>query len=133
MIYTLDTNIFSYLLKKDAKIKRQMEKAIENEFEFVILPIVYYEITRWLMERNAINLQAEFKIMCDEMPLAETNKAIWDKAAELYVATRKIGKPIGNDADLLIAAFCITNSYILITNNTQHFENIDGLKFINWK
>ena len=133
MIYAFDTNIISYLLKKDEQVQKQMKTAIDNEYEFVMLPIVYYEVSRWLLERKAVRLQAEFHQMCAEMPLAEANKAVWDKAAELYVYTRQIGKSVGSDVDLFIAAFCIVNGYTLITNNTRHFEDITGMKFINWK
>jgi len=80
-----------------------------------------------------MTLQEEFKQMCAEMPLVEINKSVWDKAAELYVYSRQIGKPVGGDTDLLIAALCLVNSYTLVTNNTKHFEHIDGLKLVNWK
>ena len=42
------------------------------------------------------------------------------------------GQPF-DDVDLMIAAFCITNDYTLVTNDTRHFEHINGLKFINWR
>ena len=133
MIYALDTNIISYLLKKDARIQRQMAIAIDNEYEFAMLPIVYYEVSRWLLERKATRLQEEFNLMCEEMPLAEASKAVWDEASKLYVHTRHIGRPVGNDADLFIAAFCIVNDYTLVTNNVRHFVNINGLKIVSWK
>jgi len=44
---------------------------------------------------------------------------------------RKTGKTIC-DADILIAAHCIVNGYTLITHNTKHFENIEGLLLENW-
>ncbi len=98
-----------------------------------MLPIVYYEVTRWLLEKKALKLQADFMQMCAELPLATTNKAILDQAAVLYIRLRQIGKPIGSDADILIASYCLVNNYTLITNNTRHFERIDGLEIINWK
>jgi predicted nucleic acid-binding protein len=46
----------------------------------------------------------------------------------------KQGKPIGGkfDGDVFIAAYCLVNSYTLITNNKDHFERINGLKFVKW-
>jgi predicted nucleic acid-binding protein len=67
------------------------------------------------------------------MPFAEINKAVWDKAAGLYVYSRQVGKPVGDDTDIIIAALCLLNDYTLVTNNTRHFEHIDGLKLVNWK
>jgi predicted nucleic acid-binding protein len=37
------------------------------------------------------------------------------------------------DADILIAAFCLYNNYILVTDNTKHFINIKGLNTVNWR
>lgn len=36
------------------------------------------------------------------------------------------------DADIFIAAFCIHNNYILVTDNIKHFSNITDLRTINW-
>ena len=37
------------------------------------------------------------------------------------------------DADILIAAFCLHNNYILVTDNIKHFKNIKGLNTVNWR
>jgi len=131
--FALDTNIISYILRNDETVINRFRQESDNENEFVMIPVVYYEVSRWLMERNAIKLQAEFNALCSELPLLGTEKDVWDKAAALYVHTRKIGKPVGSDADLLIAAYCLINNCTLVTNNTRHFENIDGLSLVNWK
>ena len=133
MIYALDTNIISYVLKNDETVINRYRQETGKGNEFVMLPIVYYEVSRWLIERNAKKLYTEFNEMCAEIPLIDTGKEIWDKAAELYVHTRQTGKPVGGDADLLIAAYCLVNNCTLITNNIRHFENIDGLRLVNWK
>ena len=131
--YALDTNIISYILKKDEEIIKRYFQESKKGNEFIILPVVYYQVSRWLLERSAKKLLAEFDEMCIESPFVETNKEVWKKAAFLYVYTRKIGKPVNDDADLLIAAYCLLNNYVLVTNNTRHFEIIEGLKLANWK
>jgi len=133
MTYTLDTNIISYVLKKDEAVINRYRYESGQGNEFVMLPIVYYEVSRWLLERNAKKLQAAFDEMCTEIPLLDTSKEVWDRAAVLYVHTRHSGKPIGGDADLLIAAYCLVNDCILVTNNIRHFDRIDRLKLVNWK
>ncbi|GHU53286.1 hypothetical protein FACS1894200_13840 [Spirochaetia bacterium] len=52
-------------------------------------------------------------------------------AARIYADLKKRGLLI-EDADILIAAFCIQNDYILVTNNSKHFKNIGNLNSINW-
>ena len=133
IIYAMDTNIISYILKKDEAVINRYRQESRQGNEFVMLPVVYYEVSRWLLERKAKKLQAEFNAMCMEIPLMDTTKEVWDKTAALYVHTRRIGKSIGSDADSLIAAFCLTSDCTLVTNNIRHFEHIDGLKLVNWK
>lgn len=36
------------------------------------------------------------------------------------------------DFDLLIASVAITRNYILVTNNTRHYNRIPDLKLENW-
>jgi predicted nucleic acid-binding protein len=133
MIYALDSNIISYFLKKDSIIREKMRAATEQNNRFVMPAIVYFEVKRWLLELGAKNKEADFTELCQSLPLGEFDKRVWHLAATLYVQARKKGKPIDDDADLLIAAFCIVNGYTLVTNNTRHFENIDGLDYVNWK
>ena len=49
------------------------------------------------------------------------------KFAEIRRKLRKNGNLIDN-FDILIAATCLTNDLVLITNNLKHFERIEGLK-----
>jgi len=47
--------------------------------------------------------------------------------AELYNKRLTVG-----ENDIQIAAFCMHNNYTLVTNNTDDFKNITGLKFVDW-
>jgi len=49
----------------------------------------------------------------------------------VYAKLKKDGILI-DDSDILIGAFCIAHGYILVTDNTRHFERIDGLQIENW-
>jgi predicted nucleic acid-binding protein len=132
MIYALDSNIISYVLKEDTSVINRYRQEAHQNNEFIIPPIVYFEIKRWLLENGAIKKQIEFDNMCRVIPIGGLDKNIWDIAAKLYVHSRQNGKP-ASDADIIIAAFCIANNYTLVTNNTRHFGDIDGLKLANWK
>lgn len=54
------------------------------------------------------------------------------KAADIYGALSGEGA-IVSDADILIASIAIINSFVLITNNINHFSRIKGLLLDNWK
>jgi len=113
--YALDTNIISYILRKDETVRSRFRNESAQGNEFVMIPVVYYEVSRWLKERGAMKLQESFDDLCSRLPLLITGKDIWDKASDLYVYTRKIGKPVGSDADLLIASYCLLNNCTLVT------------------
>jgi tRNA(fMet)-specific endonuclease VapC len=59
------------------------------------------------------------------------DKNILDIASGIKTQLEKRGITIG-DNDILIAAYCLKHNLILITNNTKHFENIEGLATENW-
>jgi len=54
-----------------------------------------------------------------------------EEAIKVYVQERR-AKRNTEDADILIAAFCLHNSYILVTDNTKHFQDIADLHLVNW-
>lgn len=56
---------------------------------------------------------------------------IADKASDIYDELRKAGNLV-EDADMLIAATVIRHEMIVVTDNTQHFKRIRGLKLENW-
>ena len=52
-------------------------------------------------------------------------------SAGLYAKLRKKGTPV-DDIDLLIAGIALEHNLTLVTNNTSHFERIEGLEIENW-
>jgi len=129
--FALDTNIISYLLKMDAHIVEMVSKETSAGHKLIIPPIAYYEIKRGLLAVNATVKMEVFERLCSKNVVGEINRAVLDEAAGLHATLRRAGRPI-DDADLLIAAFCIVHEYTLITNNPRHFEHIDGLQLANW-
>lgn len=132
MIYILDSNIVSYLLKKDAGVAARYLQEFEKGNDFVIPPIVYYEVKRWLLAKSFNERLGRFEVLCQKIKPVQFDWSVWETAIQLYVSLAQQGKPI-DDFDLFIAAFCLVNDYVLVTNNTRHFERIDGLKLVNWK
>ena len=56
---------------------------------------------------------------------------MWVKSAHIFVEMRKKSFTVGDD-DIFIAAFCLLNGYTLVTRNVKDFENISGMKYVNW-
>lgn len=131
MIYALDTNTISYWLQKNKQIAEQLNQTLRQGNTVIIPPTTYYELRRGFKHKAAPGKEFAFSLMCKSYEVGEMNLAAWEEAADIYADTRKAGRPV-EDTDILIAAFCIVNGYILVTHNTKHFEGIDGLHLVNW-
>ena len=130
MIYALDSDIISYMLKDNRNVLQKFWKLIDADNFYCISPIVYYEVKRGLTEKKATKKLKEFKDLCNDSIKKAMTTEIWEKAVEIWVGLKSTGRLIG-DGDIFIAAFCIINGYTLITNNTKHYENIKELQIIN--
>lgn len=130
--YVLDTNIVSYILRGEQSVAGMYRAEGMKGNEFVLPPVVRYEIIRGLLAKAAMKKLENFEKFCENFDIVEINTPVWHKAAEIYAHLQKMGKS-REDADILIAAFCIVNGYTLVTNNTKHFRHVDNLKLVNWK
>ena len=64
MIYALDSNIISAILKKDADTITRFRQEIKQRNEFIIPPIVFYEIERGLLAKNLLVKRRAFIDFC---------------------------------------------------------------------
>jgi predicted nucleic acid-binding protein len=92
---------------------------------------VYYEIRRGLLSVDAATKLAAFERIFKTLGVDDMTVNDMNAAAHIYSVRRRQGRPM-NDSDLLIAAQAVSRGYTLVTNNTKHFEGIDGLKLANW-
>ena len=128
--YCLDTNIISYLLKSNQVIANRLKREITNNSIKISL-ISYYEILRGLKYIENQKKILKFESLLKIFDMLEMNLDTFEIAAKIYSELRKSGNLI-DDADLLIAANCIVNDCVLITNNLKHFQRIQSLKCENW-
>ena len=131
MDFTLDTNIMSYLLKGDKSILKNVQNIITNGEKLIINPITFYEIYRGLLNKKAVKQLNKFEQYCNQFENCEFSRKTFIIAAEIYSDLKSNGKLI-DDADIFIAALCIENGFVLITNNEKHFNRVKKLKFLNW-
>jgi predicted nucleic acid-binding protein len=129
--YALDSNIISFYLKGNTTVIANIEKAINDDHTIVITPIAYYEVKRGLLLIGADKQLRKLETLCTLFPVGELGDYLLEESINIYVQERKV-KRNTEDADIFIAAFCIHNNYILVTDNIKHFRNITGLNSINW-
>ena len=130
MKYVLDTNILTYYLKGNEKILDKVDKEAEND-NIVIPFYVYFEIMKWLLAVNSKTKLQVFERLFEKYGISIIDKETLDISLAIYIKLRKSGITV-DDGDLLIAAYCIKNNYILVSNNIKHFERIENLQIINW-
>ena len=131
MIYALDTNIVSCLLRDDDVVYTRYFDALSEGNTCVIPLVVYYEVLRGLKASGASTKMRSFERICEKLGVDSLTVADMDTAAGIYADRKRRGVPMG-DSDLLIAAQAVTRKYTLVTNNTRHFDGIDGLFITNW-
>lgn len=131
MTYALDSNTISNILRKNIAAMQRWRREELNGNRVVIPLIVYYEVRRGLLAKDAKRQTGYFNDLCEALGIQDLTIADMNIAAQIYSERKRAGKPI-EDTDLLIAAQCIANGFTLVTNNTKHFVNIDGLKMVDW-
>jgi len=128
--YLLDTDICIYWLNGREEIKRKVKEVGENDLNMAIITLGELRYGAYYSERVDRNLKRidDFLGKIKVIPL---NEASMDKFGQIKADLRRQGKLI-EDLDMLIASVAIVKDCVLVTNNTNHFKRIAGLKLENW-
>jgi len=130
MLYVLDTDICSYVIKENNEsIKRNL---IIHQYDNIrISAVTRAELMFGVIKNRSKKLEhkvRDFLQMVDVVPFDSS-------AADIYATLRNdlelSGTPIGN-MDMLIASCALSLDAVLVTNNEKHFSNIKRLKIENW-
>jgi tRNA(fMet)-specific endonuclease VapC len=128
--YLLDTNILTGILKKDARVVAPLTAALADNARLILSPIVYYEIKRGLLKRDAKRQLNFFEQWVKTLWWEDVLRADWTMAAELWATETAQGRP-PQDADILIAAQSRRLKATLVTANIAHFKFL-GIWLENW-
>jgi len=131
MIYFLDANIISYLLKGNTSVLKKLEELAEDDNQFEIPSIVYYEIKRGFLANGAATKLTRFLNFAKEIGIVDLKNSTLDIAAQIYADLKKSGEIIEDD-DIFIGATALENNAILVTNNKRHLGRIKDLKIEVW-
>ena len=127
MKYFLDTNIISYILNGNEKVKNRIEEILLNN-DIIAIPVFsYYEIKRGLLSVGASAKIERFNNFVRISELVDINISTFDIAAQIYAQLKQKGNLI-EDADLFIGVSALENNAVLITNNANHLQRIPNLK-----
>ena len=129
MIYLLDTDTVSLLVKKNPSVIKNLVKH-END-EICISAITHAELCFGLEKKGSEKLFNEVNVILGKLIILDFNSSQSELYGKIRLRLEKSGVPIG-DMDMLIAAAAMATGAILITHNVRHFSKIEGLKLEDW-
>jgi len=135
MLYALDTSTLVFLFRNDKSVSLKFSEIFSENVNHKLLipPIAYYETLRGFFIINAEKKIKSFKFLYEKSFKPDISEfEVMEKAAEIYYQRKIKGLPL-EDADILIAAWCVLSKATLVTDNIKHFKDIDGLNLENWK
>jgi len=131
LAYLLDTNIVTYILKKNPIIDSKIREIRRLNQDIFISCITYYEIKRGLLAINATRQLVDFIQFCEVYQvLLIDDLEIIETACRIQVDLKSRGHRL-EDADILIAATAIARGLILVSNDSD-LQRVQGLSLENW-
>jgi tRNA(fMet)-specific endonuclease VapC len=134
MLYMLDTNICIFLLgKKKAIYFDKLDNIQEKGHNIAISTIVLAELQFGVAnsQRKEQN-QKELNILLGKLQVMSYDDKCAYFYGELRTKLKQVGYLIGGN-DLFIASHAMAEDAILITNNLQEFQRVNGLKIEHWE
>lgn len=123
-MYMLDTNICSYIIKKQIDAKEFLEKV---DYKINISSIVMAELLFGSIKKGSPRLKKVIDSFLESAVVYDFDKNAAIEYAKIRAKLEKDGKIIGSN-DLLIAAHALSLNATLITNNIKEFGRVSNLK-----
>jgi tRNA(fMet)-specific endonuclease VapC len=125
----LDTNIVIAYLTGNQTVAAQL-KAHLPEVAISSLVLAELRFGAQASARAAENTERLNQLL-QIVEVADFDAASAEAYSRIRLSLRQKGRPTG-EMDMLIAAVALANDAILVTHNTKHFENIEGLVLEDW-
>jgi tRNA(fMet)-specific endonuclease VapC len=125
----LDTDTCIEILRGNQKvIDKRLETDERVAISFMTVGELYYGAEKSKNRINNKHLVDEFILAVD---VINTDMEILKKFGELKAGMEISRFPL-SDADILIAATCLSKCNKLVTGNIKHFDKIENLTIENW-
>jgi tRNA(fMet)-specific endonuclease VapC len=130
-MFLLDTDTIIYNMKGNVDVQNNLRRHINDSISISVITLMelYYGARK--SQKVAINL-AKIKTLeqsIETIPVGlESTEIFGLLKAQLEIVGNRL-----DDFDLIIASCAMAHNLTLVTtNNTKHFQRIDGLKLANW-
>ena len=130
--YLLDTNILSYFIRGNhPALMRRMVTAMQAQT--ISTSVICRAEIRYGQALMAVadKRHKPINLMLLELPALAWTADAADRYGEIRAQLRQQGAPCG-EMDTMIAAHTLVNKLTLVTHNTRHFEQIEGLVLEDW-
>lgn len=125
----LDTNIVIAYLTGNKNVASQLKDYLP---EVAISSPVLAELRFGALASTRTNENIErLNQFLQIVEIADFDDASADAYSRIRLSLRQKGRPTG-EMDMLIAAVALANDAVLVTHNTKHFENVEGLVLEDW-
>ena len=129
-MFLVDTDTVIYNMKGNTNVQKNLRLHINDSISICVITLMelYYGARK--SQKVATNL-AKIKMLeqsIETIPVGlESTEIFGLLKAQLESAGNRL-----DDFDLIIASCAMAHNLTLVTNNTGHFQRIDGLKLANW-
>lgn len=131
MLYMLDTNICSYIIRNKPETIKEKLKTVEKNHTIALSSIVVSELFYGAKKKGSEKLFHLVLTFVENFEVLDFDRNSALAYAEIRVDLESRGNIIGSN-NLLIAAHAKGCDAILVTNNTREFEKVNGLSIENW-
>lgn len=131
MLYMLDTNICSYIIRNKPQNIKEKLKSVEKDHTIALSTVVVSELIYGAKKKGAEKLFDLVLSFIENFQIMDFDKNSALSYATIRVELETTGNIIGSN-DLFIAAHAKGCDAILVTNNTKEFERVEGLRLENW-
>lgn len=129
LTYHLDTNIVIAYLNGNHTIADKLKNHLPHiSISALVLGELLYGAR--FSQRKEENLEKIYQLL-RVVQVVDFDQASAEQYSHIRISLRKKGRPTGA-IDELIAAIALAHDAVLVTDNTQDFENIEGLILENW-
>ena len=131
MLYMLDTNICSYIIRnKPQSIKEKLQE-VEQNHTIALSSIVVSELLYGATKKDSPKLMRVVSAFIDNFIIYDYSKISAQSYGNIRTDLEKKGKIIGAN-NLLIASHALSLGAILVTNNTREFKRVEKLVLEDW-
>ena len=131
MLYMLDTNMCSYIIRDNPRGIYEKLKQIEEEHVVALSSIVVSELFYGAIKKDSPKLRKVVSQFVEHFVIYDYDKSSASHYAEVRSTLEKKGQIIGAN-DLFISAHALSKDAVLVTNNIKEFERVESLVLENW-